>query len=159
MWERYLVLMHWRLCALIIIIIAGSACFGFSASGKVMKVLPHFLDLQGRHALSPSLYERDAYQAQLRRNPQERSGLRFDIQWKSREVQSLKLRVEMRGGTATRKTTAVLEANAQHKAGFSKWSGLTISGDEYLKLGELVAWRVTLLDGETVLSEKKSFLW
>ena len=34
--------------------------------GKISKVLPHWLDLQGRHTLSPSLLERDAYQAKLR---------------------------------------------------------------------------------------------
>ncbi len=27
----------------------------FGATGRVLKVLPHFLDLKGRHALSPSL--------------------------------------------------------------------------------------------------------
>src|SRR5437868_15260401 len=98
--------MHGRLCLSLIVVILGYASSSWSASGKVMKVLPHFLDLEGRNALNPSLYERDAYQAQLRRNPKERSGLRFDIQWKSREVTPLKLRVEMRGGTAKQKTEA-----------------------------------------------------
>ena len=38
---------------------AGAA----AATGSVIKVLPQFLDLKGRTALSPSLYDRDAYQA------------------------------------------------------------------------------------------------
>jgi hypothetical protein len=29
-----------------------------AATGKVVKVLPHFLDLKGRHSLTPSLYDR-----------------------------------------------------------------------------------------------------
>jgi hypothetical protein len=31
-----------------------------AAEGRVIKVLPHLFDSQGRHSLSPSLYERDA---------------------------------------------------------------------------------------------------
>ena len=34
-----------------------------TAASKISKVLPHLLDKQGRHTLSPSLLERDAYQA------------------------------------------------------------------------------------------------
>jgi hypothetical protein len=34
-----------------------------------------------------------------------------------------------------------------------------VTGDEYKKLGELVAWRVTLWDGDKLLAEQKSFLW
>jgi len=32
-------------------------------------------------------------------------------------------------------------------------------GEEYQKFGELVAWRVTLWDGDTVIGQEKSFLW
>ena len=39
------------------------------AEAKISKVLPHWLDKKGRHTLSPSLFERDAYQAQLPRQP------------------------------------------------------------------------------------------
>src|SRR5258705_13546151 len=55
-----------------------------AATGRIIKVLPHFLDLKGRHSLSPSLYDRDAYQARLRDHREERSGMRFDIEWKSK---------------------------------------------------------------------------
>lgn len=53
-------------------------------TGRVTKVLLHFLDLQGHSALSPSLYDRDAYQAQLRKHPEQCSGMRFDILWRAR---------------------------------------------------------------------------
>ncbi len=66
------------------VVLAASALLAHAASGKVLKVLPHFLDLQGRHALSPSLFERDAYQAHLRKNPAEVSALRFDVEWSGR---------------------------------------------------------------------------
>ena len=70
---------------------------GHAASGRIFKVLPHLIDREGKHALSPSLYERDAYQARLRANPQLRKGLRFDVYWKAKDAQALRLRVEMRG--------------------------------------------------------------
>jgi hypothetical protein len=137
----------------------GCASLGLSAPAKVIKVLPQFLDLQERTSISPSLYDRDAYQAKLRREPKERSGLRFNVQWRSRDVPQLKLRVEMRGGNKQQTTRAVLETSAQHLSGLSRWTPLTLSGEEYKKFGELVAWRVTLWDGEKLVSEKQSFLW
>ena len=70
-----------------------------ASTGKVLKVLPHFLDTNGLHTLSPSLYERDAYQAYLRQHPEKRSGIRFDVQWKTKPpiAGTLRLIIEMRG--------------------------------------------------------------
>ena len=50
-----------------------------AADGKVIKALPQFLDAQGQSALSPSLYDRDAYQAYLREHTTNISTLRFDV--------------------------------------------------------------------------------
>jgi hypothetical protein len=147
---------RWLTCLAFTLLLASS---GMAASAKILKVLPHFLDLEGRESLNPSLYERDAYQAQLRRNPKKRSALRFDIQWKSKEVTPLQLKVEMRGGKGAEATQAVVEKTERHTAGFSKWTGLMLSGEPYEKFGELVAWRVTLWDGDKLVGEKKSFLW
>lgn len=132
-----------------------------AATGKVVKVLPHFLDLKGRHSLTPSLYDRDAYQAQLRRNPEQRSGLRFDVQWRAYDVQDkLKLKVELRGtakGDFPGSTTLKSEIPPGHKN--SRWTSLTLAGEDYKKFGEVTAWRVTLWDGEQLVGEQKSFLW
>src|ERR1700753_3529502 len=70
-----------------------------SIEGHVYKVLPQFLDTNGLASVSPSLYDRDAYQAILRRNPEKRAGLRSAVQWKAKapDTTALKLRVEMRG--------------------------------------------------------------
>src|SRR4051794_38784995 len=75
------------------------ACTSHAATGRVYKVLPHFLDLKGRHTLTPSLYDRDAYQFFLRQHPESRSGIRFDIQWKVKGPvwEPLTLRIELRG--------------------------------------------------------------
>lgn len=135
---------------------------GVAATGKVVKVLPHFLDLQGRHALSPSLYDRDAYQAELRKHPEKRSGVRFDVQWRARSAikgEAATLRVELRGtAKGDVPTETVLEMPVQI-TGTGHWAKLTLDGEAYQKFGEITAWRVTLWAGDTMIGEQKSFLW
>jgi hypothetical protein len=130
-----------------------------AATAKLVKVLPHFLDQQGRVALNPSLYERDAYQFHLRSHPEERSGLRFDVQWRSRDTRRLKLRLELRGNRGRDGTTAVIEDEVRYRGLFTSWARVTLTGDAYKKFGELSAWRATLWDGDQEIAEQKSFLW
>ncbi len=130
--------------------------------GEVYKVLPQFLDKLGQASLSPSLYDRDAYQALLRRSPEKRSGLRFAVQWKARlpETEPLKLRLELRGVPVhDRLTTATRELAVRQHGRFSHWAYVILNEEDYKKLGEVTAWRVTLWDGEKLLGEQKSFLW
>jgi hypothetical protein len=129
-----------------------------AATAKIYKVLPHFIDQSGKHALSPSLYERDAYQAVLRAHPEQRSGMRFDVHWKARNAKAPRLRVEMRGGKEKEPTTFVAETPLKPRW-LSKWSSAAIRGDDYKKFGDLLAWRATLWDGDQMLAEQKSFLW
>ena len=144
------------------LLLLGSVSPGFGASvapAKILKVLPHYLDPQGRHTLSPSLYDRDAYQAKLRKTPAARTALRFDVQWKARGTAPLKLRVELRGAAGKVPTTAVLEEPAKFSRWFSQWSAVTLKGDDYKKFGELTGWRATLWRDGELLAEQKSFLW
>jgi hypothetical protein len=139
-----------------------SAAFaGDAIAGRVVKVLPFFLDLKGHEALSPSLYDRDAYQAYLRRHADQRSAIRFDVLWKASNTGSaeLKLRVELRGiGQHGMPHQATLEQTvAPHF--FRHWDSLTLGGEDYRNFGELVAWRATLWSGSQLLGEQKSFLW
>ena len=142
-------------------------CLGFwvatsamaAESGRIIKVLPQFLDLTGQNARSPSLYDRDAYQAYLRQHTNEISGMRFAVQWKAHASTPLKLRVELRGIVAgKRPREAVLETDV-HPAWFSHWASVPFTGDDYKGFGEVTAWRVTLWDGDRLLNEQKSFLW
>src|SRR5262249_50618017 len=131
-------------------------------TGKVIKVLPHYLDLDGLHALTPSLYERDAYQSFLRQHPEKRSGLRVDVQWKAHGPSQtpLKLRVELRGSIKNQRLTqAVLEKEVHPGGWFSHWLSLPLTGEEFKNFGDLTAWHATLWDGDRLLSEQKSFLW
>jgi hypothetical protein len=132
-------------------------------SGRVLKVLPLFLDLKGRTSVSPSLLERDAYQAQLRDKPALRSGLEFAVKWRASgppETQ-LTLRLEMRGGRPGQlPTQTTLEQTLTPKGGlFGAWTSVPLIGKEYQRVGEVNSWRATLWHGTRLLAEDKSFLW
>jgi hypothetical protein len=151
-----------RPCQFILaVLLLAAASSASAASGKVVKVLPHFLDLQGRHSLSPSLYDRDAYQARLRQSPDLCSGIRFDILWRGRSVtnEMATLRMELRGtakGDLPSRTS--LETHVRI-TGTGHWATLTLDGENYRKFGEITAWRATLWIGDQLLGEQKSFLW
>jgi hypothetical protein len=132
-----------------------------AADGKVIKALPQFVDAQGRSALSPSLYDRDAYQAYLRKHPAERKGLRLAVQWKARGVDwsRVTLRAELRGVLGNSLTNITLETPVKKNGLFSNWTNFKIEGEDFQQFGELAAWRVTLWDGEKQLASQRSFLW
>ena len=142
---------------------AVTLCFtAEGATGRIKKVLPLFVDQSGRESLSPSLFSRDAYQVVLRDNPAKRSGLKFTVNWKSRGPcwDPLTVRVEMRGiaeGALPREK--ILEKTVKPGRWFSSWSDLFLTGEQYERLGEVTAWRVTLWEGDRLLDEEKSFLW
>jgi hypothetical protein len=133
-----------------------------AAGGRVIKVLPQLLDLGGQHTVSPSLYDRDAYQAWLRQNPAKVSGLRFAIQYKAHghPSGSFRLKVEIRGvAKGDLPSHEVLETTAKSTGWFSHWTDVRLTGESYTRIGTVTAWRVTLWDGDTLLAEQKSFLW
>jgi hypothetical protein len=133
-----------------------------AATGRIIKVLPQFLNLKGQNSLSPSLYDRDAYQVYLRQHPEKRSSMRFAIQWKANGAvfAPLKLRVELRGtAKGDVPSQIVLEKNVESGGWFSHWTWLPLTGEDYWKFGDVTAWRATLWEGDQLLSEEKSFLW
>ena len=131
------------------------------SAGRIVKVLPFFLDQQGREAKSPSLFDRDAYQAYLREHADEVSAIRYDVQWKADKnpAEKFKLRVELRSvGAANQPQLKTLEAEVTPGT-FSQWTEIALGGEDYKKFGNVVAWRVTLWRGDQQLGEQKSFLW
>jgi hypothetical protein len=133
----------------------------WAGEGRVVKVLPQLLDSKGRHALSPSLYERDAYQFLLRKQPARQAGLRLEVQWKARNVDwsKLTLRAEMRGLTGNSIHSITLEEPARKTGHFSSWAEFKIEGDTFREFGQIVAWRVTLWEGDRQVARLESFLW
>ena len=144
-----------------------AVCFGLgsaaeSSHAKAIKVFRFLVDAEGRHALSPSLLDRDAYQAHLREHPTKVSGLRFVIQWRRRSESPTRpsIRIEVRHGNGNTigefSKTAPIKVRKTRR---SQWHRITISGEEYARLGKVIAWRVSLWDGETMLTQEESFLW
>jgi len=132
-----------------------------AVTGKIVKVLPFFLDQQGRDATSPSLFDRDAYQAFLREHTNAVSALRFDVLWKAAKAadEKLKIMVELRGvGTGGTPKLKTLEADVAPRT-YRKWTEIPLAGEDYKNFGAVVAWRVTLWNGGQLLGEQKSFLW
>jgi hypothetical protein len=129
--------------------------------GKVVKVLPQLLDEHGRQTLSPSLYERDAYQFTLHKNPKLRAGARLVVQWKAKKVDwaKLRLRAEMRCLLGDDLHTVTMEEPAVKNGHFSSWSEFRIEGADYKTFGQIVAWRVTLFEGDHQINQLESFLW
>jgi len=149
---------------LILLVMAGfwaGAQAADAVTGRVFKVLPLLLDQQGRSALTPSLFDRDAYQARLRLHTNEVSAIRYDVLWSAKHAGKTKLtvRVELRGvdlGNHPRLKTIEAEATSGF---FRTWTPLTLDGDEYRSFGAVTAWRATLWNGDQMLGEVKSFLW
>lgn len=137
------------------------ALAAWAGEGKVAKVLPQFLDKKGRTAVAPSLYERDAYQFYLRRHPELRSGLRLAIEWKAKKVDwdKVQLRAELRGQITNSLENLTLEQHVKKGGFLGNWAYFDITGNDYKKFGDLVAWRVTLFEGDKQLGQLESFLW
>lgn len=146
----------WTLLLAITTVVSASP-----TDGRVLKVLPHLLDRHGRHALAPSLFQRDAYQAYLRRHPDEVTAIRYDVYWQSRGASSKNLRLRLALRTANRAANdPLLLETAVHSGLFGRaWSSLRTDPDTYKAAGKILAWQVTLLDGDTTLATQKSFLW
>jgi len=141
---------------------AGKAEEEASGDARILKVLPHLLDQKGRHTLSPSLFERDAYQAHLKDHPEEVSTLRFDVNWrlKIRTDAKLKLRVEVRFGDGDTIKTVRAEAPLRPKKLRRRgWSSVALDKKTFRAGAQLIAWRVTVWDGDKQMASKHSFLW
>lgn len=147
----------WTIIWLLLALIATAA----TSPDRIIKVLPHLLDAQGRHALSPSLYERDAYQAELRKHPEHVSGIRYDIQLRHSDVNTSKgrLQLELRCAGQSFTNAIILESGLTKTRRRGGWAHMQLDGEAYRKAGTVIAWRARLLDGSQVLAEQRSFLW
>ena len=140
-----------------------------AADAKVRKVLPSLLDREGRASLHPSLYERDAYQAHLRQNPDEVGGLRFDIHWSAPKsgTAPLELHLELRGSATSASTNSaasstnsvVITRTVEPPRFGSRWTQITLDAAARRQVGDVTAWRATLVREGRELASTQSFLW
>lgn len=130
------------------------------AEARIIKVLPQLLDTHGRNALSPSLFDRDAYQLFLRENPDQVSALRLDVQFKAKRTSGpLTLRVELRGGKTEIGKRHVFETSVMPTRWFRSWGRIELDRATSEAIGPLIAWRATLLENDVTIAEQESFLW
>ena len=132
------------------------------SNSRVLKVLPHYLDSKGLHTVSPSLFERDAYQAHLKDHPELVSTMRFDVHCRMDlpDLSDMKVRVEARFGKGNSIDT--METSAPIKRprwGKRSWTRVTLDQEAFDAQARLIAWRVTLWQGDTLLASQTSFLW
>lgn len=154
--------MRWLIVLLSCLCLAAPVRAEDVVSGRVLKVLPLLMDLKGRTQTTPSLYDRDAYQAMLRGQPAQRSGIEFAVEWRAKGPKGapLKLRIEARGGLKAQPPTQVVLEEAVTPTGmFGTWTSLKLTGEAYKKFGEVSAWRASLWDGSRLVHQEKSFLW
>ncbi|MCW5558458.1 MAG: hypothetical protein KIT22_11590 [Verrucomicrobiae bacterium] len=132
-----------------------------AAEARIRKVLPHLMDEKGRISVAPGLFDRDGYQQMLRLSPERVSGVRFDIQWSApREIRdSITLRLELRTARGEPGKPLILEMPARDRRRWGGWSAIVLGADDYRRAGEVLAWRVLLLDGSREIAEQRSFLW
>jgi hypothetical protein len=69
----------------------------------------------------------------------------------------MKLRLELRGSKEPR--GVVLEQTVEKRPWYQRWTSFELDSETFKRLGEIVAWRATLWDGERLIAEQKSFLW
>ncbi len=131
-----------------------------AADQKVIKVLPHLLDKDGAHTVSPSLFDRDAYQSWLKKNPDHQTGVRYDIHWRSAKPGKFELKLELLGrvkkGQIKRRT---VEGKVSVQRSKSQWTALSLTGEDFKQFGPIVAWRVSLWQGDQLVAKHQSFLW
>jgi hypothetical protein len=144
----------------ILALLASALALPAVDGARVSKVLLHYLDDQGRHTLSPSLYERDAYQDLLRKHPEKISALRFEVRWTppAGAGPTLNLRVEVRG-EKTGGTPIILESPVKPSGRGTQWTPLLMDKAVLEKCGAVVAWRARLYHGDGLAAEMQSFLW
>jgi hypothetical protein len=145
----------WLITVLLLNVVAS-----FGGEARVIKVLPQLLDKQGRNAINPSLFDRDAYQMHLRLNTNEISAIRFEVQYKAKGIQGpLLLRLEIRGSRTELGKREVFETDVAAGGHFSKWGRIQFDRATSERIGKLVAWRASLVKEGDVIATQESFLW
>jgi hypothetical protein len=151
---------------LAVLILLGSLAAANAAepavtSGTVIKVLPLLLDKKGLDSPTPSLFDRDAYQARLRQRTNEITGVRLDVLWKvkHRTPGHYTVRAELRGiGEGGVPHIKSLETEVT-PGWFHQWTSFTVDGEDYRQFGTLIAWRATLWEDSRPIGSQQSFLW
>lgn len=148
-----------RVWATLLLVLVSSS-WAAESEGRIVKVLHHLVDAEGRNALAPSLFERDAYQVHLRDNPELVAGSRFDLQYKaSRKQGPVRLKIEVRGSKTGLGKAHTFEGEDLPSRWGKSWARIELNKAASDALGRIIAWRATLWRGDEQLAAHESFLW
>jgi hypothetical protein len=130
---------------------------------KIAKVNTEFVDAQGYTTeVIGDLKAKALYQRQLERSGKY-SAIRYNILWQapSTPTPDLTVKLEARGldGKSGRETIETLTKTYPHKSHFSGWAVLDIQGDALKNFGKPRAWKITILQDNHPMAERKSFTW
>lgn len=127
---------------------------------RVYDVKRQFLDRN----ISPGPVDphlRAKYQMALSKSRSNQYGMRFNIRWggKGEVLPTALIRLEIRGimGNEPTQKTVTFTYNDFRRG--TQWSEIDILGDDFASLGQITAWRASLISDGQVLAEKRSFLW
>ena len=69
------------------------------------------------------------------------------------------MKIEIRGSGTGLAETETFGAKVKPTGFFAKWAGIVLDREDYQRIGEIIAWRVTLWSGGLIVAEEESFLW
>jgi hypothetical protein len=151
----------WRFCTLLLslgslVLVHAEDVDGFS----VKKVNHEYIDLQGNTTGEIGSFVLKArYQKEIESTPKV-SGMRFHVIWGAPSDNAITVKLETRGldgdtGKETRQSwTKSYPVDADRGPAV-----FDITGESWKKQGKMMAWRATILQGEQVMAQRKSFLW
>ena len=145
-----------------------------SAGRHLKKVLFFWLDEKGQYAQHPSMFERDAYQAYLRENPEEIHGLKVAtlLAGTRSKLANGELVLKIKGPpslTPVEDTVYRLDLSDKQDRRLRRWvywevdpvseDESTSAAEDKMSPDKIVAWQLTLLLDGVAVDRVQSYLW
>jgi hypothetical protein len=161
--EAYIELVKscWPFCTLLLSLSCFTWVHGEDVDGfSVKKVNHEYIDLQGNTTGAIGSFVLKArYQKEIESTPQV-TGMRFHVMWGAPSENPITVKLETRGVDGdTGKETRQSWIKSYPIDADRGTTVFDITGESWKKQGKMMAWRATLLQGEQVMAERKSFLW
>jgi len=122
--------------------------FHLNSETQSVSAVDPMLEFEPRHLLHGAVDIQDH---------KDRYGHYYTVFWKSENRAPATVRLDYRqGATESQILSKEIEVPSPKRKNTTKFQ---ITGDEYSSGGKVTQWKVTILEGETVVAEYKSFLW
>ena len=96
----------------------------------------------------------------MRRGQSTEPSFEFAILWSVRNAKPLKkISLQLEYSQMGRHEPQKLDLQFPTLKSGSRWSRFTLKGDDYVKNGDVIAWKISVLGDGTVLATKRSILW